>query len=397
MRPEHAEDRHRRAASRPASPSPGPRSSVWPSSAGSTGSPPTAKDKCIGALPPTAYWAYYHAAPGASAWTYSTVGAASYHPAQGSIEGWAFGAGAKPSRTPAQVRATKPKAARLLAFTAGVPAVAAAGSPAADAAAYLAATLAGGVYDYFGAPDYGLTADAVLALDAQRHRPGDRRVGDRCAREHVGDYAGSGADVAAGALAKLLVVAVAQGADPTSFGGVDLVAALTALQTPAGRFTDKSSSGTDSSNTFGQGLAVLGLTRAGAAPSAATAYLLRQQCGTTGAAGFRVVLADTPCPAGAAADVDASAVAIQALLVAGDTADAGRALDWLESRQAGDGSFAGSPPTDVANANSTGLAAEALAAGGRSAAAAKGVTWLASLQHDCDVLGGHPRCRLLRS
>ena len=50
---------------------------------------------CNGA-PATAYWSYWHAAKGA-AWTYSTTGAASYNPAPGTSEGWAFGAGKAPS------------------------------------------------------------------------------------------------------------------------------------------------------------------------------------------------------------------------------------------------------------------------------------------------------------
>ena len=75
------------------------------------------------------------------------------------------------------------------------------------------------------------------------------------------------------------------------------------------------------------------------------------------------------------------------------TADAGRALDWLESRQGGDGSFAGSPPTDVPNANSTGLAAEALAAGGaRRRPPAGGHATSTALQHRLRRAGGHPWC-----
>jgi hypothetical protein len=53
---------------------------------------------CNGA-PATAYWSYWHASPGGT-WSYSTVGAGSYAPPQGSVEGWAFGAGTAPSITP---------------------------------------------------------------------------------------------------------------------------------------------------------------------------------------------------------------------------------------------------------------------------------------------------------
>jgi hypothetical protein len=49
--------------------------------------------------PATAYWSYWHA-PRHGAWTYSTSGAGSYNPKPNTVEGWAFGAGIKPSITP---------------------------------------------------------------------------------------------------------------------------------------------------------------------------------------------------------------------------------------------------------------------------------------------------------
>ena len=66
--------------------------------------PSPAAQPCTSTPPTTAYWAYYHANAGATSWTYSTVSAATYKPLQGSIEGWAFGASAKPSKTPTQIR-----------------------------------------------------------------------------------------------------------------------------------------------------------------------------------------------------------------------------------------------------------------------------------------------------
>jgi hypothetical protein len=49
--------------------------------------------------PATAYWSYWHASPHGT-WSYSTVGAGSYDPPQGSVEGWAFGAGTAPGISP---------------------------------------------------------------------------------------------------------------------------------------------------------------------------------------------------------------------------------------------------------------------------------------------------------
>ncbi|MDQ2836484.1 MAG: hypothetical protein M3Y89_03575 [Actinomycetota bacterium] len=67
--------------------------------------PSTTQQACVNTPPATAYWAYYHALTGATTWTYSTTGASSYTPPLGSIDAWAFGNSATPSKTPAQVRA----------------------------------------------------------------------------------------------------------------------------------------------------------------------------------------------------------------------------------------------------------------------------------------------------
>jgi hypothetical protein len=53
---------------------------------------------CNGA-PASAYWAYWHAKHHGK-WKYSSLGAASYHPKAGQVEGWAFGSGKKPSVSP---------------------------------------------------------------------------------------------------------------------------------------------------------------------------------------------------------------------------------------------------------------------------------------------------------
>ena len=62
-------------------------------------------DPCNGA-PVTAYWSYWQASPGGS-WSYSTVGAASTHPKNGTVQGWAFGAGKPPAMRPPAV--SRPK------------------------------------------------------------------------------------------------------------------------------------------------------------------------------------------------------------------------------------------------------------------------------------------------
>jgi hypothetical protein len=64
-------------------------------------------EQCVNTPPTSAYWSYWHAAPGGS-WTSSSIGAGGYDPAPGSVEGWAFGAGRPPSVTPPAPPAPKP-------------------------------------------------------------------------------------------------------------------------------------------------------------------------------------------------------------------------------------------------------------------------------------------------
>jgi hypothetical protein len=56
-------------------------------------------DQCQRVPPLTAYWSYWYADRG-GAWTYSSLGAAGRDPAPGTVEGWAFGAGDRPSLAP---------------------------------------------------------------------------------------------------------------------------------------------------------------------------------------------------------------------------------------------------------------------------------------------------------
>ena len=110
-------------------------------------------------------------------------------------------------------------------------------------------------------------------------------------------------------------------------------------------------------------------------------YLLKQQC----QGGFRLTEANTQCTS-AAADVDATALAIQAINAArgvgGAHVDADhfdRAVAWLISRQHPNGSFSehlGLPR----NANSTGLAAQALGSAHRFTSLHKAQAWMATMQ-----------------
>lgn len=232
-------------------------------------------------------------------------------------------------------------------------------------------------------PDYGVTADAVLALDAAGTGQAEATLATKVLADNVVNYIGFGdpTEVYAGSLAKLLNVAVAQEVDPTAFGGFDLVATLEGLEQPNGRFTDRTIYG-DSSNTFGQSFAIIGLHRAGEPVSAeAVAYLLDQQC-PNGA--FKLYESDGGCTTNDDADPDATAMAVQALLaVGGHAAAANDGLDYLVSRQAANGGVGGGGPQVAVNANSTGLAGQAFLAGGRTAQARLAQSYLVALQYDC--------------
>nr|WP_233533391.1 hypothetical protein [Kitasatospora sp. SolWspMP-SS2h] len=58
---------------------------------GGTQYPTPAQEKCVLTPPATAYWSYWHADPGQNTWSYSQLGAMSYHPAPGSVDLWIFG------------------------------------------------------------------------------------------------------------------------------------------------------------------------------------------------------------------------------------------------------------------------------------------------------------------
>jgi len=240
-------------------------------------------------------------------------------------------------------------------------------------------------------PDYGLTADVVLALDSAKVGRKAARQATGALRHNVLNYTG-GSDSKehyAGAYAKLVLVAAAQNADATAFGGgprKNLVAELRGLEcgkaqscadADKGRFSDVSQYG-DFSNAFSQSLALIGLERAtnrGASP-AAVSFLVEQQCGS---GGFPETFGVTPC----VATVDATGFAVQALTTVGGkaalaaAADAGR---WLKRQQHGNGSFTGN---GARNANSTALAAQALTAVGRDNAAAAARGFLRDLQVGC--------------
>lgn len=253
---------------------------------------------------------------------------------------------------------------------------------AADAAAYLARQLeaSGYVLQSFGYPDYGLTIDAILGLDSADVGQDAAATATAQVETNLGSYVGTAfGELYAGAVAKSLLLAVTQGQDPTSFGGLDLIALLKGREQADGRYTDDSQWG-DFSNVLGQSIALIALSRAeGTYSTKALDFLLAQQCAD---GGFRLNHGADPC----VSDPDATAFATQALLLLHrGTPETTKALDYLEALVGADGGVGGGTSTTAPNANSTGLVAQVLLEGGRTSAAARARGFLLSLQYGCTL------------
>lgn len=293
-------------------------------------------------------------------------------------------------------------ATAVSALTAGLlaaPAAHAADPTAGATADWLTTQLTSGVVhnDEWDYDDYGLTIDVALALQAvDAHDPTLAEI-DTALRGHVADYTGYAPEVYAGATAKLAVFVQSVGADPTTYGGTDLVKQLnkrvstkTAIK---GRLQDKSQYG-DYANVVGQAFAVRALKTAGTGKAgAALGFLLKQQCSE---GYFRLNFKKSTtsrkqsCNAGnpatlSAPDTDATAVAVLQLQATKGknlkTKKAiAKAVRWLKSTQKKHGAFGGGASTEAPNTNSTGLAGWALGVTGSCGAAQDAAEWVAKWQ-----------------
>ncbi|WP_026423895.1 peptidase [Actinokineospora inagensis] len=225
-------------------------------------------------------------------------------------------------------------------------------------------------------PDQGLTIDVVLALAATRTADdhGAAALTWLSRPDVLGGYTGTDGESYAGATAKTALAVEVRGGNPASFGGVDLIARLRSLQTPAGRFSDVSAYG-DYSNTITQSLAViaLGRTHAGA-PAKAVDFLVAAQCAD---GGFPVAFGSATC----VSDTDATGFVVQALAAAHRST--GSALDWLVARQQSGGGIASGAGNGTPNANSTALALQAFQAGYRVLPGLRARAYLLTLRVTC--------------
>ena len=251
--------------------------------------------------------------------------------------------------------------------------------------------------------DWGLTVDALFALYATGVGQSAAKRMTAKIESHAGAYLGPDLylekDVRlAGSAAALLNVAVVTDRDPTSFGhgryagagnAYDMRAEVLELIAPprakqAGRLRDHGT-GSDSTNTFSQALAVIGLARSGGGHEPALGFLRSQQCR---GGYFRMFYNDAKScnAANGRPDIDGTAIATQAMLAARAAGSSGldgaiaRASAWLRRIQRPDGSFGGVGSSEPPNANTTGLAAQTLHATDATAAYLKAREWVAGLQ-----------------
>ncbi len=283
--------------------------------------------------------------------------------------------------------------------------------PSAAAVSWIGGQLDGGLFPgQYGPeyPDYGLTIDAGLSTVAVGGSDAVVQEIAAAIEENLDQYISynfpDGETVyygdVAGATAKAATLAQSTGADPTDFGGVDLVERLETLTidggATAGRIFDTAQDEPDYAyaNTIGQSFAARALTEADSPEAAAaTDFLLAQQCSE---GFFRLSFsapdaADQTCdgdPA-SAGDTDVTAFALLALAEQAGDPDVDTAIaatvGWLEDTQAEDGSFGGGVATEAPNANSTGLAGWALGEAGAGDSAADAAAWVAALQAPADT------------
>ncbi|HEY7042722.1 MAG TPA: prenyltransferase/squalene oxidase repeat-containing protein [Nocardioidaceae bacterium] len=264
-----------------------------------------------------------------------------------------------------------------------------------------------GVIINSGFQDWGLTIDTIFALAADgRHPVLLHRASKAIRTNYYTHYTRFQGTISANAMAKTLVVAKVIRANAHTFGGHDVRRlVLDRVAGPAagleqGRLRDKTTQTypTDFSSTFGQALGVIGLARSGGVPDDVVSYLLRQRCSD---GFFRLQeVPEQTCDEGnasqSAPDVDATALAIEALVSARDhgaTLPAGvvaGSVKWLISMQKANGSFGGGVATPGSNTNSTGLAAQALAATGRTKAARAAGVFVRSMQITRAAAGNGP-------
>jgi hypothetical protein len=205
----------------------------------------------------------------------------------------------------------------------------------------------------------GSTADAVVALVTAR-----TTAGVRDAVDYLETRATRGNVVGIGLEAKVAMAAVARGRNPRSFGGLNLIRAITRTEGGNGHYGDAA--------VFDQALAMLAVRAAGGSPSsAARSWLAAAQCGDGGwqydepsrpGDDAHCFDADAPAPGDFfTSDSNTTSLAIQ-VLRSGPRVDA--ALSFLPTLRDGSSGWGYSQCCTSTDINSTSLAIQAYVAAG---------------------------------
>ena len=197
-----------------------------------------------------------------------------------------------------------------------------------------------------GAGQDATTAWCIMALRAAGTDPGTVRKGGRSPVDFLSTQSANWRSVTD--FERTLLAAVAGGADPRSFGGVDLVAKVVSFQRPGGNIGDAVNS-----NAFG----IMALRAAGlGVPDGAVAWLKSTQNADGG-------WGNNP---GGASNPDMTGASVMALLSAGvgaGDAAVSSALSYLRSIQGPDGGF--SFQTGGSDVSATAWCVQAIAAVGQ--------------------------------
>ena len=227
-------------------------------------------------------------------------------------------------------------------------------------------------------PSPSFTVNTVLALAAARVDPAGVHAALAYLATDVDGYVTQNGADGPGQLALLILAAEAGGADPTDFGGTNLVARLLATEQPSGLFGTETQVANYAAGNYEQGLALQALgvagVRGGSRLAAAVHYLVDQQC-ADGGWSFTAQATDT-CVVSATdftgPDTNSTAQAVQGLAAQGAVtpAVASGALGFYAAGQDADGgwsyypSSAGAPQST--DPDSTAFVIQALVALGRS-------------------------------
>jgi hypothetical protein len=221
------------------------------------------------------------------------------------------------------------------------------------------------------------TVNSLLALAAANVDLPLARTGLAYLEQNVDGYVTKESADGPGQLGNLILVAHALGADPTNFGGTNLVGRLLATEqmggSDAGRFGTSTQASNFDSGTYDQGIALQALVAAGVqTPPAAISWLQRQQCPDGGWTDPDTTI--TPCPYNAAVgsgdDTNTTSEAVQGLVAARGLSStaASSALGFLKTGQDTDGGWgyysSTNSPGQPSDPNSTALVMQALLAMG---------------------------------